>query len=145
MPHDAATGLYDSRFEHEACGLAALVHLDGGPRHELVEQALRALENLDHRGATGSDPETGDGAGIMTQLPHRFLRAAFREALGHDPPPPGAYGTGLVFLPRDPTQRLRCEELCVRICAEEGQRALGWRDPPVQSDRIGELARASEP
>jgi glutamate synthase (NADPH) large chain len=139
------SGLYDPRFEHDACGLAALVRLDGRPAHELVWQALRALENLDHRGATGADPDTGDGAGIMTQLPHRFLRAAFREALGHDLPPPGAYATGLVFLPRDPGLRMRCEELCVRICAEEGQRALGWRDPPVHPDRIGRLARASEP
>ena len=145
MPPNPGAGLYDPRFEHEACGLAALVRLDGGPRHELVEQALRALENLDHRGATGADPNTGDGAGIMTQLPHRFLRAAFRDGFGHDPPPPGAYATGLVFLPRDPSLRLRCEELCVRICAEEGQRALGWRDPPVRSDQIGAIARASEP
>ncbi len=139
------SGLYDPRFEHDACGLAALVRLDGRPGHELVEQALRALENLDHRGATGSDPDTGDGAGIMTQLPHRFLAAAFREALGHDLPPPGAYATGLVFLPRDPGLRMRCEELLVRICAEEGQRALGWRDPPVHPLSIGRLARDSEP
>ena len=145
MPPPPAPGLYDPRFEHAACGLAALVRLDGRPAHELVWQALRALENLDHRGATGADPDTGDGAGIMTQLPHRFLRAAFREALGHELPPPGSYATGLVFLPRDPSSRLRCEELCVRICAEEGQRALGWRDPPVHPDRIGRLARASEP
>jgi glutamate synthase (NADPH/NADH) large chain len=138
-------GLYDPRFEHDACGLAALALLDGRPAHELVERALRALTNLDHRGATGADPETGDGAGIMTQLPHRFLRAAFREAAGHDLPPPGAYATGLVFLPREPSARMRCEELCVRICAEEGQRALGWRDVPVDPARIGELARASEP
>jgi glutamate synthase (NADPH) large chain len=139
------TGLYDPRFEHDACGLAALVRLDGRPSHELVEQGLRALENLDHRGATGSDPDTGDGAGIMTQLPHRFLAAAFREAVGHDLPSPGAYATGLVFLPRDPGLRMRCEELLVRICAEEGRRALGWRDPPVHPLSIGRLARASEP
>jgi glutamate synthase (NADPH/NADH) large chain len=145
MPPPPRFGLYDPRFEHDACGLAALARLDGRPSHELVGQALRALENLDHRGATGSDPDTGDGAGIMTQLPHRFLRAAFRAALGHDLPPAGAYAAGLVFLPGDSGLRMRCEELCVRICAEEGQRALGWRDPPVHPDRIGRLARASEP
>src|SRR5437588_757559 len=145
MAQPSQFGLYDPRFEHDACGLGAVVRLDGRADHELVEQALGALANLDHRGATGSDPDTGDGAGIMTQLPHRFLRAAFREALGHDLPAPGAYATGLVFLPRDPGLRMRCEELCVRICAEEGHRALGWRDAPVRSDRIGTLARASEP
>ncbi|HEY3764650.1 MAG TPA: glutamate synthase large subunit, partial [Gaiellales bacterium] len=145
MPPTPISGLYDPRFEHDACGLSALVRLDGRPDHELVERALAALVNLDHRGATGSDPGTGDGAGIMTQLPHRFLRAAFRAAIGHDLPPPGAYAAGLVFLPRDPGLRLRCEELCVRICAEEGQRALGWRDPAVNPGRIGRLAQASEP
>jgi len=145
MAQPSSPGLYDARFEHDACGLAALARLDGRPDHELVERALRALVNLDHRGATGADPETGDGAGIMTQLPHRFLRGAFREAVGHDLPQAGSYATGLVFLPRDPSARMRCEELCVRICAEEGQRALGWRDVPVDSGRIGELARASEP
>jgi glutamate synthase (ferredoxin) len=145
MSEPPSHGLYDPRFEHDACGLSALARLDGRPDHELVERALRALLNLDHRGATGADPETGDGAGIMTQLPHRFLRAAFLEAIGHDLPPPGCYATGLVFLPREPSARMRCEELCVRICAEEGQRALGWRDVPVDSAEIGELARASEP
>jgi glutamate synthase (ferredoxin) len=138
-------GLYDPRFEHEACGMGALVRLDGAAGHELVEQALEALRNLEHRGATGSDAGTGDGAGIMTQLPDRFLREAFRRELGHDLPRPSAYAAGLVFLPGDPALRLRCEELCVRICAEEGHRALGWRDVPVRPDRIGELARRSQP
>jgi glutamate synthase (NADPH/NADH) large chain/glutamate synthase (ferredoxin) len=138
-------GLYDSRFEHEACGLGALVRLDGRPGHELVERALEALANLEHRGATGADAGTGDGAGILTQLPDRFLREAFRRELGHDLPPSGAYAAGLVFLPADPALRLRCEELCARICAEEGHRALGWRDVPVRPDRIGDLARASQP
>src|SRR5689334_18029498 len=138
-------GLYDPRFEHEACGLGALVRLDGRPDHELIERALAALRNLEHRGATGADPETGDGAGLMTQLPHRLLRDAFRQELGHELPAAGGYATGLVFLPRDPALRLRCEELCVRICAEEGHRALGWRDVPVRPERIGALARASQP
>ncbi|MGN6380262.1 MAG: glutamate synthase large subunit [Gaiellales bacterium] len=138
-------GLYDPRFEHDACGLGALVRLDGRAAHELVEQALEALSNLEHRGATGADAGTGDGAGILTQLPDRFLRRVFRQHMGHDLPPPGAYAAGLVFLPADSALRLRCEELCVRICAEEGHRALGWRDVPVRPDRIGDLARASQP
>jgi len=110
-----AVGLYDPRFEHDACGLAALVRLDGAAGHDLVEQALRALENLDHRGATGADPETGDGAGIMTQLPHRFLRAAFRAALGHELPPPGSYATGLVFLPRNESAEALVAELVTLV------------------------------
>src|SRR5690348_3216135 len=95
-------GLYDARFEHDACGLGALVRLDGLAGHELVEQALEALANLEHRGATGADAGTGDGAGILTQLPDRFLRRVFRRHMGHDLPPPGAYACGLVFLPADP-------------------------------------------
>ena len=132
-------------FEHDACGLAALVRLDGRPAPRAGGAGPRRAREPRPPRRDRLDPDTGDGAGIMTQLPHRFLRAAFREAFGHDLPPPGAYATGLVFLPRDPGLRMRCEELCVRICAEEGQRALGWRDPPVHPDRIGRLARASEP
>src|SRR4249919_28373 len=140
-----AAPLYDPRYEHEACGLAAIARLDGRACHEVVGHALTALANLGHRGATGADPDTGDGAGIMTQLPHRFLRAAAQRELGHDLPEPGGYAVGIVFLPRDPVLRQRCEELCVRICAEEGHRALGWRDPPVRSERLGPVARACEP
>ena len=140
-----AAPLYDPRYEHEACGLAAIARLDGRACHEVVGQALTALANLGHRGATGADPDTGDGAGIMTQLPHRFLRGAAQRELGHDLPEPGGYAVGIVFLPRDPVLRQRCEELCVRICAEEGHRALGWRNPPVRSERLGPVARACEP
>ncbi len=140
----ASYGLYDPRHEHDACGLGALVQLDGTTSHRLVAQAVEVLRNLDHRGATGSDPETGDGAGILTQLPDAFLRRACAE-VGIDLPPPGDYGVGMTFLPQDPLVRLRCEELCARIIAEEGHRALGWRDVPVRMEAIGELARASAP
>src|SRR3954447_9672063 len=145
MTRTSTLGLYDPRFEHDACGLGALARLDGRPTHELVALSLQALANLDHRGATGADAETGDGAGITVQQPDRFLRSACRSELELELPPPGAYGAGLVFLPRDPARRLRCEELCVRICAEEGHRALGWRDVPVRPDRIGALARSAQP
>jgi glutamate synthase (NADPH) large chain len=137
-------GLYDPRFEHDACGLGAVVRLDGRRTHLVLEQALTVLGNMDHRGATGSDPETGDGAGLLAQLPDPFFRAVAAE-LGADLPPPGDYAVGMVFLPRDAGQRLRCEELFVRICAEEGHRALGWRDVPVAGERIGVVARRSEP
>jgi glutamate synthase domain-containing protein 2/glutamate synthase domain-containing protein 1/glutamate synthase domain-containing protein 3 len=139
------SGLYDPRFEHDACGLGALVQLDGARSHGLVTRALRVLANMDHRGATGADAGTGDGAGILTQLPDEFLREVARRELGVELPAPGDYAVGMAFLPREPEQRLRCEELFVRICVEEGHRALGWRDVPVRSDRIGALARDSEP
>ena len=138
-------GLYDPRFEHDACGLAAVVRLDGVRTHEVVAAGVEALRNMDHRGASGSDPETGDGAGILLQVPDAFFRRVVREELQMELPPPGQYAVGMAFLPREPGLRLRCEELFVRICAEEGHRALGWRDVPVRSDRIGELARLSEP
>ena len=138
-------GLHDPRFAHAACGLAGLARLDGRADHELVERALLALGNLAHRGATGADPDTGDGAGILTALPDGLLRRVYRSEIGGELPPPGHYGVGMVFLPRDPARRLRCEELCVRICAEEGHRALGWRDVPVRPDRIGALARSAQP
>jgi glutamate synthase (NADPH/NADH) large chain len=141
QPH----GLYHPSFEHDACGLGALVQLDGTATHGLVQQALTALANLEHRGATGADAGTGDGAGITTQMPDRLLRNACRRELGYELPAAGGYAAGLVFLPRDPALRLRCEELCIRICAEEGHRALGWRDPPVRPQGIGTIAAGSAP
>jgi glutamate synthase (NADPH/NADH) large chain len=143
--HRPPVGLYHPSFEHDACGLGAVVRLDGRCDHELLRQALAVLANLDHRGATGADPMTGDGAGITTQMPHHLLREVCREQLRCELPAPGHYAAGLVFLPRDPGLRLRCEELCIRICAEEGHRALGWREVPVREAEIGALAAASAP
>jgi glutamate synthase domain-containing protein 1 len=144
-PRPQPYGLYDPRFEHDACGLGALVRLDGNPTHELVDQAITVLENLDHRGATGSDAQTGDGAGILTQVPDRFLRRVCRDELDVELPAVGEYAVGTIFLPRDPGLRLRCEELFVRIVVEEGHRVLGWRDVPVRSASLGRLAREAEP
>ncbi len=143
-PADRPASLYDPSFEHDACGLGTVVHLDGVASHDVVAQALTVLERLDHRGATGSDPETGDGAGILLQMPHRFLaRVAAEEGL--DLPPAGDYGIGMAFLPADPAARLRCEEIAVRTVAEEGHRAVGWRDVPVVDEAIGPVARQSAP
>ena len=111
----ASYGLYDPRHEHDACGVGALVQLDGTTSHGLVAQAVEVLRNLDHRGATGSDPETGDGAGILTQLPDRVPPARPARRWASTLPPPGDYGVAMTFLPRDPLVRLRCEELCARI------------------------------
>ncbi len=145
MPHaDHSGGLYDAQFEHDACGLGTVVHLGGVASHSVVIQALEVLKRLNHRGATGSDPETGDGAGILIQMPHRFL-ARVAASDGIDLPAAGDYGVGMVFLPQHATQRLRCEEIAVRTVAEEGHRAVGWRDVPVNNAAIGPVARASEP
>jgi glutamate synthase (NADPH/NADH) large chain/glutamate synthase (ferredoxin) len=141
---DHSGGLYDQRFEHDACGLGTVVHLDGVASHSVVDQALTVLERLDHRGATGADPETGDGAGILIQMPHRFLARVAAEE-GMDLPAAGDYGIGMVFLPHDAGTRLRCSEIAVRIVAEEGHRAVGWREVPVVPDAIGPLARETAP
>ena len=141
----AANPLYDPRHEHDACGLGFVARSGGERSHELVQQGIELLRCMHHRGATGSDPNTGDGAGIMLQIPDRFLRRVARRELELELPRPGDYAVAMCFLPRDPGLRMRCEELCVRIAAEEGQRPLGWRDVPVDPGAIGTLARESEP
>jgi glutamate synthase domain-containing protein 2/glutamate synthase domain-containing protein 1/glutamate synthase domain-containing protein 3 len=136
-----AVGLYDPRYEHDACGVAAVARLDARPTREVVERSLAALENLEHRGATGADPATGDGAGILMQLPHDFFRAVVDFEL----PPPGRYGVAVCFLPVDPVRRAKLEamfELNVRI---EGQRVLGWRDVPTDEAHVGRVAGACRP
>ncbi|MFI5317465.1 MAG: glutamate synthase large subunit [Myxococcota bacterium] len=137
-------GLYDPRFEHEACGVGFVCNIDGRASHEIIQRGLQVLVNLTHRGATGADAETGDGAGILMQIPHAFLE---REcaSLGIRLPEPGEYGVGAVFLPQDPSQRARCESCIERTVAEEGQHLLGWRDVPVHPEHIGENARKIVP
>jgi glutamate synthase (NADPH/NADH) large chain/glutamate synthase (ferredoxin) len=137
----AAQGLYDPQHEHDACGVAMVARLDNVPEHETIVRALTALENLDHRGAAGADARTGDGAGILVQLPHEFLRAVVDFEL----PEPGAYAVGMCFLPQDPTQRAKVEEMVERNVRTEGQRVLGWRDVPVREDEIGTTANAARP
>ena len=141
----AANPLYDPRFEHDACGLGLIARADGQRSRELVERALAMLAAMEHRGARGADPNTGDGAGLMLQVPDRLLRRFCRAELELELPPPGHYAVAMCFLPTDPALRLRCEELCVRIAVEEGQQPLGWRDVPRDSSAIGRLAQASEP
>ncbi len=140
LPPEAA-GLYDPRFEHDACGVAMVARLDNSPTHEVVQRALEALDNLEHRGAEGADVKTGDGAGILTQIPHEFLRASVDFEL----PEPGQYGVAVCFLPQDPDQRRAIErmlELNVRV---EGQHVLGWRDVPIDEEHVGETANRSRP
>src|SRR5215218_4731618 len=126
-------GLYDPSYEHDACGVAMVAKLDGKPSHETVERAIVALENLEHRGAAGADPNTGDGAGILLQLPDEFVRGVISKDL----PPPGAYGVCVCFLPRDDERRQALEQLLEKTVADEGQRVVAWRDVPVDKDYVG--------
>jgi glutamate synthase (ferredoxin) len=142
VPHEQ--GLYDPRREHDACGVGFVVDLNGRRSHGLVEKALRVLRNLEHRGACGCESNTGDGAGLLLQMPHRFLAAAAPEAKVRLPGP-GEYGAGIVFLPTNPQNRRQCEGLFEKIVREEGQTVLGWRDVPTDNEMIGPTARAGEP
>src|SRR5262245_61035372 len=137
-------GLYDPRHEQDACGVGVVVDIKGRPSHRIVRQALQVLINLLHRGACGCEPNTGDGAGVLLQIPDRFLR---RECgrLGIPLPPIGAYGAGLVFLPRDAGQREKIQALFETIVAEEGQHLLGWREPPTDDRALGATAVSVEP
>ncbi len=137
-------GLYDPRFEKDACGIGFVVNVKGTKSHDIIRKGLQVLENLAHRGAVGCDPCTGDGAGLLIQVPHEFLKRACGE-IGVRIPGPGEYGIGMVFLPRDSAQRRLCEAVLERIILEEGQRLLGWRDVPAKEGQVGDLARASQP
>ncbi len=137
-------GLYDPANEHDACGVGFVANVKGRKSHSLVEQGLQILQNLDHRGACGSEVNTGDGAGILIQLPHEFMAEA-ATAVGINLPPEGHYGVGMVYLPPDPRQRRKVEQAFEKIIHSEGQDFLGWRTVPVDGSSLGETARASEP
>ena len=137
-------GLYDPQNEHDSCGVGFVANISGRKEHSVVSRAISVLENLSHRGACGCDPKTGDGAGILIQIPHEFLHAKLK-ALGVTLPAPGDYGVGMVFLPRNAAERKKCEGVVERVLKSEGIPVLGWRDVPVDSDALGWLARKSEP
>jgi glutamate synthase domain-containing protein 2/glutamate synthase domain-containing protein 1/glutamate synthase domain-containing protein 3 len=136
-----AVGLYDPSYEHDACGVGMVARLDNQPTHEVVSRAITALENLEHRGANGADPLTGDGAGILMQMPDELLRAV----AGFELPPLGSYGVLMCFLPTDDDARAGLEQLLERTVQNEGQRLLGWRDVPVDPSQAGEVAGACRP
>ena len=140
----AKQGLYDPRFEHDACGVGFVVNIKGVQSHEIVEQALTVLQNLDHRGACGCEENTGDGAGILMQIPHAFLKDAC-AGLGFQLPDPGEYGVGMIFSIDHREQRQQFEKILEAIIADEGQRCLGWRKVPTDNMYLGETAKASEP
>ena len=137
----APGGLYDPSYEHDSCGLAFVARLAAPPSHEVISRALWALEHLEHRGAEGADADTGDGAGILIQLPDGFLR----DEVPFELPEPGRYGVAVCFLPVDPAERERAERLLERTVADEGQRVLGWRDVPVVPEHCGTIARSTAP
>ena len=137
-------GLYHPQNEHDACGMGLVASIRGEKSHEIIRKGIEVLINLTHRGAAGCDPETGDGAGILIQIPHAFFARECGE-LGMNLPGPGAYGVAMVFLPVERHSRLQCEGVFERIAQEEGASVLGWRDTPVNGDAIGREARNSQP
>jgi len=139
-----AQGLYDPVQEHDACGIGFVASISGEKSHDIIRKGVQVLLNLAHRGACGCDPETGDGAGVLIQIPHKFFA---RECLklGFTLPEPGKYGVGMTFLPVEKHQRLQSEGILERIIKEEGLSLLGWRDTPVYASAIGRVARASQP
>ncbi len=137
-------GLYDPQFEHDACGVGFVVNMKGKKSHEIVSQALEILVNLDHRGATGSEANTGDGAGILIQMPDRFLRTVCAP-LGIELPEPFHYGVGMVFTSPKAPERNSARHILEKILVEEGVEILGWRNVPTDSSSLGNTAWAAEP
>ena len=137
-------GLYDPQFEHDACGVGFVVNIKGQKSHRILEQAIQVLKNLDHRGACGCEVNTGDGAGVLIQMPHAFNEEVCRKA--RIPlPGPGQYGSGIIFLPRNPTVRRAVEQKFEQVVQSEGQQVIGWRTVPTVNGMLGETARSCEP
>ena len=145
LEHAAAHGLYDPSREHDACGVGFVAHIKGVRNHDIVGLGLKILENLDHRGAVGADKLMGDGAGILIQIPDELYRAEM-SAVGVELPPPGEYGVGMVFLPKEHASRLACEQELERAIRAEGQVVLGWRDVPTDREMpMSPTVREKEP
>jgi glutamate synthase domain-containing protein 1 len=141
----ARDGLYASEHEHDACGVGFVAHIKGQRSHQIIEQGLLILANLDHRGAVGADKLMGDGAGILIQIPDEYYRSEML-AQGVELPPPGEYGVGMIFLPKEHASRLACEQELARAVKAEGQTLLGWRDVPVDREMpMSPAVRAKEP
>jgi glutamate synthase (NADPH/NADH) large chain len=144
LPLTSRPTLYDPQTEHDGCGVGVVANIKGRKTHEIVLQGLEVLQNLAHRGASGSDPETGDGAGILIQMPDAFMRRE-AAALGITLPPQGEYAVGMVFLPQGDAERHAYESLLEEVIEQEGQFCLAWRDVPVNDLAIGRVARECQP
>ncbi len=145
IQHLQQHGLYASANEHDACGLGFVAHIKGEKRHDIVTQALKILENIDHRGAVGADKLMGDGAGILIQIPDALYREEMAKQ-GVALPPAGEYGVGMIFLPKEHASRLACEQEMERAIKAEGQVLLGWRDVPVNVEMpMSPTVRTKEP
>lgn len=140
----SAQGLYDPAHEHEACGIGMIANIDGRKSHNIVQNAINILCNLEHRGGQSADTSTGDGAGILTQIPHRFFKKQCEKEDIHLPGE-GEYGVGMVFLPEEYDSRMQSKELFERIIEEEGQTTLGWRPVPINDSFVGKVASKSKP
>ncbi|MYC30516.1 MAG: glutamate synthase large subunit [Chloroflexi bacterium] len=140
----AEHGLYSPHLEHDSCGVGVVANIKGGQSHDIITESLQVLVNLGHRGACGCDPETGDGAGILMQMPHAFFRKVCPVS-GIDLPEPGTYGVGMVFLPPGMDAGAKCQQLIDRCIAAENLTLLGWRDVPVDPTKLGRDARAVQP
>jgi glutamate synthase (NADPH/NADH) large chain len=138
-------GLYDPQFEHDACGVGFVVNIKGKKSNAIVKQGIQILKNLDHRGASGSEVNTGDGAGILLQMPHAFLKKVAKKDARINLPEPGSYAAGNIFMPRNATQRRKIEEVFARVVQAEGQIYLGARTVPTNNTMLGETAKAAEP
>jgi glutamate synthase (NADPH/NADH) large chain len=145
--YPAKRGLYDPAFEKESCGVGFVAHIRGQRSHQVILDGDQVLRNMDHRGACGCEENTGDGAGILTALPHEFLRKVVRDDLKADLPPPGHFAAGVVFLPTRADERRHCQETVERIVAEQGQRLVGWRHVPTEPGKadVGPTALQGEP
>lgn len=141
FPQREKVGLYDPAYEHDACGVAFVAHLDGAPRHDIVEKGLEALRNLDHRGATGADEAAGDGAGILIQVPDRFLRDVVDVKL----PEEGNYAVGMAFLPTDEERRAEAKAAIEQIADEEDLDVLAWREVPVETSTLSPISIGAMP
>ncbi len=143
QPH----GLYHPDHEHDSCGVGFVAHIKGQASHEIILDAEQILRHMAHRGACGCEENTGDGAGMLTALPDRFLRKVARTELGLELPAIGRYGAGIFFLPRDPVARSEFKRIVEELLVEQGQTLLGWRDVPQRPDvaRIGPSAASAEP
>lgn len=140
-------GLYDPANEHDSCGVGFVAHIKGTPSHQMILDADRMLRHMTHRGACGCEENTGDGAGMLVALPHKFLKKVAQSDLGIELPEPGKYGAGIIFLPKDPQARDEFKSIMGDLVEEQGQRLLGWRDVPQRSElaNIGPSAAAAEP